>query len=254
MKNNEFELDELIKQAIEEEYSNVPAPPKGKEQTWNEISAKIPREKTQSSRKSVFPLVSAVFALLIVGTTIFNTSSLTAFEWMKEFFVYQDGSTAKFQSGSRPPDNSEMGPPSSKEFVVLDGKSETKTVSHSEAKDLADFSIRIPTYLPEGYSEKEARVNCFNDTCESVTLIYKNSDEKLLKIDQQYFQGAYGSGSTISNVVETKEVKVNGTKAVLIITSHENLKFLKWSTYSMEVSMDGYLTEEEMIKVAESLE
>ncbi|WP_081585706.1 DUF4367 domain-containing protein [Schinkia azotoformans] len=58
----------------------------------------------------------------------------------------------------------------------------------------------------------------------------------------------------ISNVIETKEVEVKGVNATLVITSHENLKFVVWSNYNTEFLIDAYLSEEEILRVADSLE
>lgn len=253
---NKFDdqLERLIHQSIQEDFNNVPDLQNSKEKTWNEISKQLPQ-----SGKRLFPnkpmmLIAGLLALFIIGASFRDVPSTKAFGWIKEFFMFKQDTTLYMGNGSSPVDDSGKKPPSSEEFVVLEGERTTHTVTSSEAQELASFKLLAPAYLPEGYSEKEAIVDCFNDTCDYISLIYENAEGKELRIEQQHFQGAYGSGKSIGNVVDDKEVAVNGKKATLITTSHENLKFIVWSNYNTEYSVNGYLSEDEILRVAESLE
>jgi hypothetical protein len=254
MNKKDDHLDKLMIEIMKDDFDHVPDPLKSKEETWSQISKTIWTKQQVKSPYKLWGTAVTMFALVIIGASFFSATPTTAFGWMKEFFTFQKDSSFYTQSGSKPIDNSNMKPPSADEFVVLEGENKTHNVTVSEAKEMATFNLYVPTYVPDGYTEKKAIVNCFKDECNSIILIYEANDGNPLQIEQQFFEGAYGAGSVVSNVIETKEKKVNGNDATLIITSHKNLKFVKWSNNNIEFTVDGYLSEEEIMKVAESLE
>jgi hypothetical protein len=254
MKKNDDQYEKIFIQSIKDDFNQESDPLYSKEQTWNEISKQLFEKRNRTTTFKSGRLVAALFALFIIGSTFFYASSTSAFGWIKEFFVSQEGSTAYIHSGSKPADDSNMKPPSAEEIVVHEGVSKSHSVNISEAHELASFHLYVPTYIPDGYSENEAIVDCYNDKCNVITLLYKGVEDNPLTIKQHFFAGAYGTGGSVSNVIETKQVTVNGTEATLIITSHENLKFLKWSKHNIEFTVDGYLSEDEILQVAESLE
>lgn len=253
---NKFDdqLERLIHQSIQEDFHNVPDLHSSKEKTWNEISKQLPQ-----SGKRLFPnksmmLMAGLLALFIIGASYTDVPSTKAFGWIKEFFMFKQDTTLYMGSGSSPVDDSGKKPPSSEEFVVLESVNKTLTVTSSEAQEMASFGLLLPTYLPNGYSEKEAVVQCADDRCDNVTLTYTNKKGKELRIQQKHFSGVYGAGRGFSNVIETKEVEIKGVNATLVITSHENLKFVVWSNYNTEFLIDAYLSDDEILRVAESLE
>lgn len=253
MKKIDEQLDKLIIEAIKYDFEQAPEPPMSKEEAWAEIEKQLKKQRKIKNPYNPLGLAVAILALFIIGAAFFNTSQTTAFGWIKELFISQKGDSLYLQGGARPVDDPNMNPPQADQFEILNGVSTTQTVSIMEAVEIANFNVYTPTYLPEGYVEKQATVYCFNDTCNNVFFSYKNENGNELIIKQQYFEGAYGKGEGIANVVETKTVSVNGVQATLVITSHENLKFLKWSKHNIEFSIDGYLSEEELLKVGKSL-
>ncbi len=254
MNKYDDQFERLIHESIQEDFNNIPDLQNTKEKNWNEISKQLPQSHISLSLRKPMILIAGLLALFIMGTSLMDVPSTKALGWIKEFFVFKQDTTLYMGSGSSPIEDSGKRPPSGEEFVVLEGASTTHTVTTAKAKELASFKVLVPTYLPDGYTEKEAVVDCYNDTCDDIRLIYENVEGKELRIEQQHFQGSYGAGRSIGNVIDNQEVDVKGIKATLITTSHENLKFVVWSNNNTEYSIDAYLSKDEILKVAESLE
>lgn len=255
MKNkDEKQFESLLTESIKKNIKLSPPPLKTKEEAWSEISKHLPEQQKPKLQMS-WRFVAALVVILSLGMTFFHPSSSTAFGWIKEFFMFQEGSTLYTSSGAKPGDSppDTQAPPSPEEIFVLEGENQSYIVSFKEAVELANFKLAVPTYLPDGYREQEANVHCYNDHCNNILLVYVNEEAQLLMVQQTFFEGPYGTGSTYTNVIETKEISVNGARATMIITSRDDYKILTWEKNNKEYQLSGFLSEEDIVAIAKSM-
>lgn len=130
--------------------------------------------------------------------------------------------------------------------------SEVTFASIDEAQETAVFDLKVPSYLPEGYSLKRVYAFKNNDgsvSGEYVNFVYANGEkeihifERIMNEETAFETGTSG---------ELKEITINGRNAVIMDGSDIN-----WETED-DVSVGIYggrnITEEELIKMAESVE
>ncbi|MFZ3384677.1 MAG: DUF4367 domain-containing protein [Candidatus Methanoperedens sp.] len=140
-------------------------------------------------------------------------------------------------------------PDSEFEFKIPDGAKVVtremtlpKEVTLDEARNSVNFSVAVPSYLPEGYILD--RVTVFEyDTTQSVSITYKNGEEALSVYEVT--KSAY----TPNGKFET--VKINGVEA-----RYKDSDFgrtLSWPWKGSDISVYGKISKEELIKVAESI-
>lgn len=124
--------------------------------------------------------------------------------------------------------------------------------SIDEAQETAVFDLKVPSYLPEGYSLK--RVYAFKDddgsvSGEYVNFVYANGDkeiyvyERLINEETAFETGTSG---------DLKEITINGRNAVIMDGTDINLE--TEDDVSVGIYGKGNITEEDLIKMAESAE
>lgn len=100
-----------------------------------------------------------------------------------------------------------------------------------------------PHYLPEGYELSDTFVND-----NSVEISYINKENEI--INYGYFGIDATTGIDTENRTETS-VLINGNQGY--IYSKNNHKILTFTSYDCIFVIDGFITQEEMIKMAESI-
>ncbi|MBN1134398.1 MAG: DUF4367 domain-containing protein [Methanosarcinaceae archaeon] len=126
-------------------------------------------------------------------------------------------------------------------------------ITLEEAQDASKFDIILPSYLPEGYEFNYAML--INNTIgvlnleEAVTLTYSNS-ENVFIISEKFYEGEKEADSIMGN---NESVFINDVEGKLY-TMYGDFKMLQWEIGNAMISISGFLEEDELIKIAESMD
>ncbi len=121
-----------------------------------------------------------------------------------------------------------------------------------EIQNSIDFDIKLPEYIPEGYSF--LRAYQFKDEDGSVSglyanIEYKNDEDNKIFIHERLINDETAFESSTDGTIE--EIEINGRKAV--IQDDDNIDWETEDNVSVGISTKGNITKEEMIKMAESV-
>ena len=168
-------------------------------------------------------------------------------------------------------------PDSEFEFKVPDGaqvkvlgpedfKSEPKKMTLEEAKELIDFKILTPEYLPEGYEFNYSTVSSSMDTpystfvhsgfsvfagqhYEKITLVYTKGDNEIRIIE----------GVSEKSLPEIQDfesegeyIQVNNMNGTISPIFGGNMKALTWQDEELEVTIISSLDKAKLLNIAES--
>jgi hypothetical protein len=122
-----------------------------------------------------------------------------------------------------------------------------ESTSETEAESTASFRNMYPEYIPEGYSlindlSGENYTNCIYIDINNNSLLY------LQTIIDESSNFEYDNEN-----VEMKKCDINGYDGILIINQKENSIAVTWNDEFYAYSITGVLSEEEVIKMAESV-
>lgn len=163
------------------------------------------------------------------------------------------------------------------EFKVPDGaqvkvlgpedlKSEPKKMTFEEVKELIDFKILTPEYLPEGYEFDYSIISSSTDTpysifvhsgfsvfagqhYEKITLVYTKGDNEIRIIESVSEKGL----SEIQNFgSEGENIQVNNMNGTISPIFGGNMKALTWKNEELEVTIVSSLDKAELLNIAES--
>jgi len=116
-----------------------------------------------------------------------------------------------------------------------------------EAGEEATFDILVPSYLPDGYEFDNAMV--IQGFVETVTLTYKNGDERL-GMSESVVEGE----PQTSQIMDSAEVvSINDVEGKLV-TIYDDYKMLQWEIGNIQLTLSGSLDKEELIQIAESMQ
>ncbi len=121
-----------------------------------------------------------------------------------------------------------------------------------EAQAVAKFDIKYPKYIPEGFSFNRAYTYKNDDGSISgyyMTLEYTNSDGKDINIMERLLNDE--TAFTMSTDSELKERVINGRKT--IIDDGRNADFETEDSVSVSIHTKGNVSEDELIKITESI-
>lgn len=248
----EDQLEKLIKEAIHTELENSPEPPLSVAEAWKKLN--VDRERPSKKVFTVPKIVVAASLFLLLGTLLFMIpNSGNAFQPITEMyhstsdtvqriFIKSETDSPPTKTSLPSPDNFKVGEPFTTEKMSLE-----------EAQKVTAFPIRIPRYLPEGYTLQDVTV--LNNHVEKSHDIYLNymNDEKRFSINQVWMGEMYGSGR-VNGVDDSsiEEVSINGEQATLI-QYREDIFEIIWTNQSYEISISGTLSRDEIMAIAESL-
>ncbi|MDY9924794.1 outer membrane lipoprotein-sorting protein [Methanosarcina sp.] len=168
-------------------------------------------------------------------------------------------------------------PDSEFEFKVPDGvqvkvlrpedfKNEPEKMTLEEARQLIDFEILTPEYLPEGYEFNYSMVSSSKDMpystfvhsgfsvfagqhYEKITLVYTKGDSEIRIVESVSEKGL----SEIQNFESEGEyIQVNNMNGTISPIFGGNMKVLTWQSEELEVTIISSLDKAELLDIAES--
>lgn len=253
--------ERLFKDAVKKNYNQTPEPPISKEVMWERINKELIEKQSSNGfpsfiNKKVLS-VASVFFILIISSLFFQLKDGEAFGWFTDYFVAEQGSSTKVtnQLSDEPIETEDIPPvPSpddieSKELIPIE-----ESTSFEEAKETVTFSLLKPSFVPDDYTLTDVTVITFNDhPQEEVMLTYK-SGEDVFTIGQKPIIGEQFSGNITVNNEETvvSTIDINGQEATYFGFSDGDAQ-LVWMRMRTFISIEGPLSQDEMIKIASSL-
>ncbi|WP_410507936.1 outer membrane lipoprotein-sorting protein [Methanosarcina hadiensis] len=168
-------------------------------------------------------------------------------------------------------------PDSEFEFKIPDGaqvkalgledfKGEPKKLTLEEAKELIDFEILTPEYLPEGYEFNYSMVSSSKDMpystlvhsgfsvfagqhYEKITLVYTKGDNEIRIIEGVSEKGLH---EIQDFEIEGEHILVNNMNGTISPILGGNMKALTWQNEELEVIIISSLDKAELLNIAES--
>lgn len=148
-----------------------------------------------------------------------------------------------------------------------DFKNEPKKMMLEEAKQLVDFEILVPEYLPEGYefsyslffSSEDRPYSAFlhsgfsafaGQHCKQVTLVYAKGDDEI-RITETLSEKGLPSIQNFES--EGEYVLVNDKKGMIYPVFGGNMKALTWQNEDLDITILSSLDKAEMLNIAEFL-
>jgi len=117
-----------------------------------------------------------------------------------------------------------------------------KEVTLDEARKSVNFTVAVPSYLPEGYILDKVTVFKYDNT-QSVSITYKKGEEMLSVYEVNK------SGYTPKGKFET--VKINGVDARYMDSDFG--RSLSWSKNRIDITVHGKISKEQLIRMMESI-
>lgn len=121
-----------------------------------------------------------------------------------------------------------------------------KTITLEEAKQEVNFSVILPSYLPEGYVFESATVFKY-DKMEIVSLTFQKGSQML-----QLSENVKDDTNQAPDFGDVEKVSINGAEGKMMSVFGEN-KMLTWNVGNLDLMLSGPLSKEEMIKIAGSI-
>ena len=249
---SEKELERLIESDLSKELeANIEVPDINNQ--WQKIKKQLlieensPAVKTPLSKQK--RIVVAATILLSVGSLNFlypnNANALGG--KIAEFFSYMVGKTTGNITQTYKQDNS-GGVPN----VVEVGTIIQKETTLDQAQASISFKLITPSYLPPGTSIGRVMLTGLGADVYEISIEYKLND-KVFVFSQQNTTVETSRG-TLYDTDDTivKELIVNGSPAILFRNNH-GICTLNWQMRGLILQITGYVTEEEITKIGNSI-
>ena len=151
----------------------------------------------------------------------------------------------KFNTGI-PDSEFEFKVPEGAKVVTREIPAPPKQMTLEEARKEVNFTVLVPSYLPEGFTFNSSTVFKF-EKMETVSLEYKKGSQ-ILSLSETLQDESNPS----PDMGEAEKVSINGAEGKLISGFGET-KILIWNNGRLELVLSSQLSKEEMIKVAGSI-
>ncbi|MEA4901653.1 DUF4367 domain-containing protein [Desulfitobacterium sp.] len=247
------ELDELIKEKITLELKSQIELPNVDEQ-WEKIEDELGKENIIYQRKysNIFrkriAWVAVIFLIAGSISLIKPTISNAFGEKIVGFFNYIVGQTTQNKTEIyKQPD--ETGVPQVKNL----GSAISKEVTLSQAKTIVPFKLAEPSYLPLETKIRKVTVTNLGADIYQVDIEYEFKN-KVIIFNQQNSSNASSRGSLYdTDDTSVKNLLINGNPAMLF-KSKNNICTLNWQSRGILLQITGELEEDEIIKIANSIQ
>lgn len=240
------DMDLLIEIAYKAKYNAMECPPK--EEVWSNIKNSLnKKQKSFVKRKS---LTAAVLFLIFTG--LFFASNPTSVGAVANKIIKSIINITEDTFNIR-------------KKVNVKTRSNTITTEFddprlADTQNLINFDLRVPQYMPKDYYLEKINVLDNNEQQEVVSLYYTNINikEDTEKDFIQIEQGSNPDGTNISlNLLREKDTKIKKAKIhgnEYILVSYKNgFCELMWDMGNISYTIQGRISEDEMLKIAESM-
>lgn len=247
---SEKELERIIESHLTEELdANIEVPDVNNQ--WQKIKDQIlkdnqPIRKTHSNLKRI---IVAATVLIIIGSINFlypNNANAVGGKIAK-FFNYIVGKTTqnKTEIYKQPNDS---GIPKVQNL----GSNTEKEITLDQAQTTVPFKLVTPSYLPPGVKTRRIVLTSLGADVYQVSTEY-NFNEQVIVFNQQNSANGTSRGSlydTDDTVV--RDLSVNGGPAIILMNKN-GINTLNWQSRGLMLQIRGKVSEDEIIKIADSI-
>lgn len=242
--------DRLIKDALKEEYEEI-KPTLSSNEAW-ELFTKKKRKSSSYIPKKRFIYLAACIAVFL--TIFFITpQSGYAFNKVFDFFHTIQGNVMQLFITSNN-DINEKNSPSDEEFALVeDSEIISESMTLDEAQKITAFPILTPKWLPGETDLQDVTViREVNGESEEIYLNY-NGDETQFQIRELTAAASFGFGAALDQEdAVLEEVMIHSYQGNLLTFKNDSTQLL-WITEDHFLSIEGNLTKEQIMEVAESM-
>ncbi|MCH1627050.1 DUF4367 domain-containing protein [Fredinandcohnia quinoae] len=250
-------LDQIIEETVKEEYDHI-LPITSTNEAWENFNKRREhkyKSRTFSPRKKKFVMLGTSLAVCIILISLLPQSG-SSFASLTEIFGKVEGNMISLfvKVGENEEHIEDVKEPSLDEYYVIEGSETTMDeIDLEQAKKETAFPILIPKWVPTDFELEHVLVlTKQNQKSDEIYLQYK-SNAKHFTIRQTSTGHEFGLGMSYNkDEVNVEQIKINGYQANLINRS-KGISKLFWVTQSIYYSIDGHLTKEEIIQIAESM-
>ena len=246
-------IDQLIREALDEKMEEFPPPRLSTSEAWRKmenqhLKAYRTPQKNRLPKKTILA-VASIFLVLIVAA--YPRESGAYNRWSEIYHKVQGSIVQVFGSSAGDTDIEDEGNTSGI-FVIEDSEMIAQEMGLEEAQKVTSFTIHIPT-VPAGFQlEKVIVTREENQMSNEVYLQYANG-ESGFTVAEKKLAGHYAFGGVAdSDDTTVEEVLINGQTAN-ILSFKDDTRKITWLTQTNYFEIEGMLTREEIIGIAESM-
>jgi len=249
---SERELDEIIIIHLSKELASEIEIPNIDDQ-WQKIKNRINVEddilkipKTVINRKRI-TMVATVLILVSSINFLYPHNADAVGKSIAKFFSYVVGKTTRNMTETY---HQVDEPPMPKIQDLGDLVDEEVTLD--QAKTATHFKLAIPSYLPPGANIRRVILTSVGVRVYQVSIEYNLNDKVFVFRQQDNAKGT--SRGTLYDTDDTsvKDLIVNGSPAIMYL-SKNGLNTLNWQVRNLLLQITGVITEEEITKMANSI-
>lgn len=240
-------LEDIIKQSIKEDLDNMSIPKM--DDVWINIENHIQNDnkskKNNINRKGA-SIVAVLIVSVFIGTGFMNKGQAN---FRRVLNIITKTSQDKIDIDLDYKNNETL---KESENVVNEGFKQ-KPMSIEEAIKQADFAVKVPTYIPQGYKIKEVFLDDYKESKLAIDMTYTNNEgNKYIQLNEESIIGdSVQSISLNKEKSDIKQITDNGFK-YNVITHDNGTVTIIWDMFQVKYTLRGE-NEEEMIKVALSI-
>lgn len=252
MSISEEEFDKILKNHLSEELdSNIEIP--DIDNQWEKIKQQIlitdDIPKTQKrffNQKRI--VVAAVIVISIGAITFSSPNNANAFGGkIAEFFNYIVGKTTQNKTETYKQDD-ESGVPKVQDI----GDIFEKEVNLEQAQDSIPYRLAIPNYLPHEANKRRVVLSSLGADVYQITIEY-NFNKDVIVFSQQNSANGTSRGTLYdTDDTVTKNLSINGNDAILFMRK-SGINTLNWQLRGLLLQITGKLSEQEITKIAQSI-
>ncbi|WP_018131125.1 DUF4367 domain-containing protein [Effusibacillus pohliae] len=254
-------LDSLLQELVQEEIRADTPPPVPVSEAWEQVRSRLYGTGRMSG--AMFPgrkkaVYAAAVLLALFAATAWLPQQGFAFARLSDIFHRIEGSVVQLfiRSGDPQPKQADTPPddPSAANARIIEGSEiQSLHMSLEQARQAAGFPIRLPQQVPAEFTLKDVTV--LKKRTEKSQEIYLNyaGSQRRFHINEKMTGPQFGAGAFVDrDDTKVEDVTVHGQKAVLL-TYKNGVTELIWVTQDTYFSIEGNLTKQEILQIAESL-
>ncbi len=246
-------LDQLIREVLDEQMLEFPSPKLSAAEAWRKMENER-REAYRTPKKNRLPkktilAVASIFMVLIVAA---YPQEGGAYNRWSELFYKVQGSVVQVFGNSSGDTNIEDDGSASGIFVIEDSEPIHQEMGLEEAQKVTNFMIHIPK-VPTGFQLEKVIVTREGDQMSNEVYLHYNNGESEFTVAEKKIDGHYAFGGVAdSDDTDVEEVLIDGQTAN-ILSFKDDVRRITWLTQTNYFYIEGKLTREEIIGIAESM-
>lgn len=251
MKQKEWLLDHLIKDAIELDMKNSPPPLRSKAETWADIQQQLQSPASTAKKTGRYFRISAAALIIVVlfSLVAFQQKQAYAWNWVIGYFTQVQGSiTQLFISQRSTPSDGEM-LPVMESLDISHGGVRFEYMGLDEAQESTAFPIAVPKTVPDDYVLKHVKLSLIDEEkSKDIELIYSDGTETFLIRQMQSAGQSFYSLSMDNEDTLVHNERIGETQVYWL--EHKNgHRSMTWSLEKMQYIIEGPLSDEEFLTV-----